>query len=360
MSGTNKGTIRDGLVGAIVGDFMGVPVEFKTRHYLERHPVTGPIGPGTHNQPVGTWSDDSSLLLATVASLARNRLSVNYGDIMDSFAAWFFDGEYTPHGHVFDFGNTTAAALTHYQRGVEAERCGGSGLRDNGNGSLMRILPLAYTTCSDREIYGVSSLTHAHEISKIGCLLYVEVCRALLALVQHEGHPVLTAEGQGGTTEGNDDGDRPAGWPRQSKLDHDRARHCVRQTINDVLQRLKKNRDPDIQDAVGHYERSVDIDSLPSDEIHSTGYVVDSFEAAIWSFLTTDSFAECILRAVNLGDDTDTIASIAGGLAGIWYGISAIPEEWLAVCARLDHIESLCQIFDQSGTPKTSYLYSLL
>ena len=120
------------------------------------------------------------MLIATVASLTNQNLAINYGDLMDSFAAWFFDSMFTPHGEVFDVGNTTAAALRNYRSGIDPTRCGGAGLRDNGNGSLMRILPLAYIECTDEEINLVSALTHSHDISQMACRIYVHVLRKIL------------------------------------------------------------------------------------------------------------------------------------------------------------------------------------
>jgi len=83
-------------------------------------------------------------------------------------------------------------------------------------------------------------------------------------------------------------------------------------------------------------------------DIKSSGYVVDTLEAAIWCLLNTDNYKDCVLRAVNLGEDTDTVAAVAGGLAGVYYGIGAIPAEWVERIARLEYISGLCETFYQS------------
>ena len=85
--------------------------------------------------------------------------------------------------------------------------------------------------------------------------------------------------------------------------------------------------------------------SLDRNEIKSSGYVVDTLEAALWCFLTTDSYKECVLKAVNLGDDTDTVAAVAGGLAGALYGFDSIPAEWLDTLIKREYIEELCEKF---------------
>ena len=95
-----------------------------------------------------------------------------------------------------------------------------------------------------------------------------------------------------------------------------------------------------------YYDRMRDLEafaSLPEGSIRSSGYVVDALEAAVWSLVNADSFETALLKAVNLGDDTDTVGAIAGGLAGLYYGYDAIPEDWLGVLQRCEWIEGLCE-----------------
>ena len=157
--------LRDAVYGAAVGDALGVPFEFKERGSFE---CTEMIGFGTHYQPAGTWSDDTALLLATCASIkACGRVDIP--DIRLSFEDWYHDGEYAIDRNVFDVGNTTARAI------VEGQ--GRDGANSNGNGSLMRIAPLAYVDASDDEIREVSAITHAHSISCGACVDFVHILR---------------------------------------------------------------------------------------------------------------------------------------------------------------------------------------
>src|SRR5690606_19286825 len=100
----------------------------------------------------------------------------------------------------------------------------------------------------------------------------------------------------------------------------------------------------DFSSELSYYERLEDKDfkSTSINEISSSGYVVYSLEAAIWCLLNTSSYKDCVLKAVNLGKDTDTVAAIAGGLAGLYYGYESIPEEWLNVIVKKDYVEDLC------------------
>jgi thiamine-phosphate pyrophosphorylase len=174
------GQLDYAIIGLIIGDALGVPVEFKSREYLDAHPVTEMIGYGTYNKPSGTWSDDTSLTLALADSIAASDGNLDYQDIMNRFSRWLYDGDYTSDEEVFDVGNTTRNAINRFSQGVAPIDCGGSGEHENGNGSLMRILPLAFyldshdikvlSTDGVSIISDISSLTHAHPISRLHIL----------------------------------------------------------------------------------------------------------------------------------------------------------------------------------------------
>lgn len=285
--------IYSGIMGLVVGDALGVPVEFNRRDSFH---VTDMIGYGTYDLPPGTWSDDSSMTLATVESIARlGRISTD--DIMHNFYRWTDENAFNPYGKLFDIGYATQEAIHRYACGTPARKCGGKGERDNGNGALMRILPLAFTDCRYQMVNAVSGLTHAHEISLEACRIYISVARKLL-----RGKPLAN-----------------------------------------IVQTIK----PELP----VYARLSKLDTLQRDAIQSSGYVVDTLEAALWCNLKSNSYRECVLLAVNLGRDTDTIAAIAGGLAGIRYGIGGekgIPEEWINQIARKEWIQELCERFEQS------------
>ena len=143
--------IYDGIMGLVVADAVGVPFEFKKRDTFKADKMTGY---GTYNQPPGTWSDDSSLTLATVASMGRTG-KIDPADIMDNFFMWLDDGAYTPYGKVFDVGGSTRKAISRYANGIEPLNCGGKTRMDNGNGALMRILPLAFVPHTAQDILKV-------------------------------------------------------------------------------------------------------------------------------------------------------------------------------------------------------------
>ena len=185
-----KNQCKAALLGLIVGDALGVPAEFKSREKMKMDPVTDMEAYGTHNQPAGTWSDDSSMVIATMEWLGEMKdRQPDYTLLMDKFNRWLLHGEYTPYGVVFDRGIATSHAVANYRKGVEPLECGGVSEWDNGNGSLMRILPAALW-CSkelvremkDAEefIYGLSALTHGHLRSKMGCLIYSKLIADLL------------------------------------------------------------------------------------------------------------------------------------------------------------------------------------
>ena len=295
-----KQRIYNTLYGAIVADALGVPVEFKDRDYLKENPVTDIIGYGTYNLPKGSWSDDSSMLLCLAESIGRLG-KIDYDDIMENFLAWYKKAKFTPDHHVFDIGRTCQTAIENFRRGTKALDCGLSDEHNNGNGSLMRISPLPFylfimygSQAMDKEesfeiIHNISKLTHAHPISLIGCDIY---CAIMLELINGSKKEELL----------------PKALPK--------------------IGAFVRNH-PEYTEALSKYERIThqSFATLPEKEIKSTSYVVDSLEAALWCFLTTDNSRDCVLKAVNLGYDTDTVACIAGSIAGLYYG--EIPEEWI-------------------------------
>ena len=304
--------VLDGVFGFVVGDALGVPVEFKSREELEKNPVVDMFGMGVHRQPIGTWSDDTSMLLATMDSIIENQ-KIDYDSIMNNFCLWALERKYNPHGKVFDMGITTSVAIQNYLDGKSINDCGCNGYYDNGNGSLMRILPLSYyfleNNFSEEEIAIVvnklSSLTHAHSISCMGCYLYTRYVMFLLM--------------------GKDF--------KESYL-----------SLCDV--------DVSMYDlsTISVYKRvlSGEILNLSVDKIKASGFVVSSLEASIWCNLNSSNYREAVLKAVNLGEDTDTVAALTGALAGIRYGTSDIPENWLDQLVKRDYIETLSNSYQDT------------
>lgn len=293
--------VKDGICGFVVGDALGVPVEFYSRRELEDDPVVDMREYGTYNQPKGTWSDDSSMTIATMYSIV-NKNGIDYADIMDEFCRWAFEGEHTPHGERFDIGNTTLRGLERYQNCEDALKSGGNSTHDNGNGSLMRILPLAYIPDIDyKTVENISALTHGHDRSKIACVLYVEIAKSML----------------------NND-------------------LTIEEHIDNACEKIKEYYAEN--DELEEFSRILNDDF--SDGIMSGGYVIDTIETVIYCLKTTESYKEAVLKAVNLGGDTDTNAAICGGLAGIYYGYDSIPIDWIESIYKLDEIHSLCEKFE--------------
>ena len=309
------------MLGHAVGDALGVPVEFCSREELETDPVTDMRGYGTYPVPPGAWSDDTALSLAALDTLGKKEWS--FFEVMVNFAAWFEKGKYTSTGRVFDVGRTCSAAildfiwdtyiveLGQFVRPNEAYRAGHCGRKDersNGNGSLMRIHPFVlYAKAKQlpfdswrKLIETASALTHAHERSRVGCLIYAFVLMQLL--------------------------EKP-------------SKAAIERGLRQAERLLCDNKE------IAHYQRLLDPDfaKIPRNGIRSSGYVVDTLEAALWCLLTTDNYRECVLKAVNLGEDTDTVAAVAGGLAAALYGYDAIPKEWLGTLLRCAYIERLCK-----------------
>lgn len=303
------------VMGLCVGDALGVPVEGESRISLMKNPVTQMRGFGTYQQPAGTWSDDTSLTLCLLDSLA---LKLDYDDIMRRFAHWLYTGEYTPYGVVFGAGNTTRAAIASYARGESAQLCGGRSVWSNGNGSLMRILPLAFylyprfgANIAQQEepmriVHDVSCLTHAHLCSLIACGIYISIACQIM-----EGLSLKDALSAG--------------------IERAFAYYDAHQSFTGALQAYHRLRDWG------------EFCSISAESIFSSGYVVHTLEAGLYCLANTKSYRDCVLNAVNLGHDTDTVAAVAGGLAGLAYGYDAIPIDWIFQIPRRGWIEELCR-----------------
>ena len=170
--------IRGGILGAILSDAIGLPVEFRSREHLKRFPVIDMRAFGTHHQPKGTWSDDSSLMLCLIETIVEG-FDINL--LGQKFVDWKNEGYWTPHGKVFDIGFTTRTAIDKIKKGYLPQEAGGKFEDDNGNGSLMRILPVIFfieqIQNEDQRfqvISDISSITHGHIRSILACKFYVD------------------------------------------------------------------------------------------------------------------------------------------------------------------------------------------
>ena len=271
---------------------------------------------------MGIWTDDSSMTLAALDSI-REKKTIDPADIMRRFVLWLQKGEYTPFGRSFDIGGGCYQAILNFLRNPElGPAWGGSDEWDNGNGSLMRIMPACLYCYSEEkagrmtekeavcQIHLVSGLTHNHLRAKTACGLYFFMTREIL-----DGEGKLTGRLQQGL-------DRGFAFYEKDSENAGQLSYFKR------LRNLTK------------------LQQTSRENIRSSGYVIDTIEAAVWSLITTSSLKEALLLAVNLGDDTDTVAAIAGGLAGLYYGYEEIPDDWRKVIQRRIWIERMCREID--------------
>ncbi len=308
--------VLSGIVGLVVGGALGVPVEFQKRENLKINPVKGMRQFGTHYQPAGTWSDDSSMTLATLDSL---RFGLDYDDIMDAFIAWYEKSKYTALDEVFNVGEAAYKALKKYAEGEDPLKSGSKEELDNGNGSLMRILPILFylkreygddflqNEKSFEIIHNISKLTHAHNRSLIACGIYIVIADSILK--------------QKTLSEGIEVGISLAFKYYESKSKYLEDLKC--------FERLKQK----------------GFKNIDEKNIKSGGYVVETLEASIWCLLNSSSYEKAVLKAVNLGDDTDTTGAVTGSLAGLYYGYEKIPVLWKNKIIRINQIDKLCKIY---------------
>jgi ADP-ribosylglycohydrolase len=310
--------INASILGFAIGDALGVPFEFSHREERKLSPVTTLTGGGFWQQPVGTWSDDSSMVFCTMESLCKG---YDLSDMGLKFHQWIYESYWTPHGKVFDKGNQTLFAierinkLIEYGEPIAPMPQSMANSRENGNGSLMRILPMAFYLKNKpikdhfKIIWDVSAMTHPHIRSGIACMFYTEFAIELLnGLKKEEAY---------------------------------RNVQKVSLAYSPILSKPKE---------LAPFSRILneEIWKCPEESIKSGGYVLDSLEACFWCVMNSHDYSETVLKAVNLGGDTDTIAALTGGLAGLIYGFDQIPNEWINLLVKKEEILQLCERFGSS------------
>lgn len=321
---SDRNFVRDVLLGVAVGDALGVPVEFIPRKGLINEPVIDMRASGSHNQPKGTWSDDSSLTFCLTEMLCNE---YDLKDLASRFVNWKEDAYWTAHNNVFDIGIATSAAIYNLQKGAVPTLAGGNDDYSNGNGSLMRILPLLFYIKNKnieerfRITQEVSSLTHRHIRSVLGCFIYLELALRIL--------------------KGENKWSAYSNMVEAVNLFLSSNVICSQREI-DIYHRILCN-------PIGEYIIQP-IHQFEEDEIYSSGYVLHTLEASIWCLLKTNNYQEAVLKAVNLGNDTDTTGAVTGGLAGLLYGSESIPRDWLQTLARRRDIELLADKLNKKLT----------
>jgi ADP-ribosylglycohydrolase len=313
--------IKDILYGKAIGDALGVPVECTKREILAKSPITGMRGHGAYNQVKGTWSDDTSMALAIADSLAECKGVYSLDDIAAKFLEWAFNNKYTAHGNVFDIGGTTIKALNNLKGGASPLQSGLMDLNSQSNGSLMRtlaLLPYLLDKPVDevyRIVSEVSAITHNTFACKFACFFLIEYA---LTLLEYRNKPIkyvtlpMTALVFG-----------------QDK----------------VLTFISEHQMTD--EGLNLFNIGLgDMEKLTEHNISSGGYCVDTLIASIWCLIETKTYKDAVLKAVNLGGDTDTTAAVTGALAGIVYGFDSIPKEWVEDLANKPLIDSIVEKYD--------------
>lgn len=266
------------LYGLIIGDCLGVPSEFSQREHMKLNPCKGYEVGGVHDQLKYSWSDDTSMTLALIDSYNK-LLRFDEVDIMNKYLEWFDDTKYTSNGIVFDIGIATQRALNKYRNNKDISTCGDKNYDTLGNGTIMRISPIFFMEDKYDKLKRCVSLTHDNYISYETCKFYFQFLERLK----------------------EKNSDKLLAWQEAYDIQD-----------YEIKQIFPRN-----------------IDGLKESNVKSTGYVVDTLISAVWCFLNTNNFDDAVLKAVNLGGDTDTIASLTGAIAGYYYSISGISDSLL-------------------------------
>ena len=317
--------VIDGLIGLAVGDAFGVPVEFMSREEARRLDVRDMLGCDgplpfasrwSEEIPKGAWSDDTSMTIAAMASIADHRGDIDFDDIMKRFLAWWDEGKYSSLDFPFGLGGNISHAFTRFRVGMPALECGGKGYMDNGNGALMRMFPFSiYCVLKGYDdeqtldlIRKASGITHGHEISALSCYIYTQFLAECLRTKNPARAYRLAVSG------------KEAHYGERFSPDAMKAHKTLFEKLG---------------------QKDFNPDSIPE-----SGYVVDSLTIALYSILHTDNYEDAVRLAVDFGYDTDTNAAITGSIAGAMYGMAEIPARWLRDLRKKDELLDIAARFE--------------
>lgn len=315
-----KKIIKSSLYGFIVGDALGVPVEFMSRDKLKEQPVSEMLENKSRNTTKGYWSDDTAMTLCTMQSIVdMKKISFElHESMMKNYRKWLEEGYKAINKKCFGIGQTIFKALSNYKNSKSfIEYCANNldSPKNGGNGAMMRILPLIlylynnklpkYKDLEDdieiyRKYYFIEfnvGITHQYTVNAECCIFYTMFIFNLLDTKDLNKAYDLSIENHLSWHSGDPSSE---------------------------LRRIL-------------FKEVIDLDE---DEIKSSGYVVDTLEACLWCLFNTKSYEEAVLKAVNLGGDSDTIAAITGSLAGLYYGMEQIPKKWLEALCEKDMLEN--------------------
>lgn len=280
------------LIGLAIGDALGAPVEFKRRGQFPL--ITDMVGGGKFKLPPGAWTDDTAMTLCLAESLL-SQPELDVSDMMSRFIGWIDRGDNSSTGRAVGLGQNTFWALADFRK--HGNLVANPRPRPaHSNGALMRLAPIPCMHWRDparaaRLASAQSWATHHSALSSDVCVYAATMMCALIS-----GEPWGTSRACAHMGEGSPE--------------------LLAMTQSDLSARS-------------------------ADEVSSSGYVIHTLEAALWSIETTASFEEALIRAVNLGDDADTVGAVTGQLAGALYGLSAIPPRWRAVLFDLERLTDL-------------------
>lgn len=308
--------IENILYAGIVGDALGVPVEFKRR---DSYYIDSMIGSGTWEQPKGSWSDDTSFSLPLMENLTENG---NYEELMQKFENYMFHNQYTPDNLAFGIGNTCAKAVRNWSvNHYSALQCGDPSVYANGNGALMRLAPLGIHLVNEPDIkrrlklaHDYTCLTHRHPRAILASYIYLEMIHSLL---------------------------------------NGKSLWAILSELPGVLERNLQDQ-PEVWNEFNHFEKMFQNDFATTlrGDIKSTGYVVDTLLAAVWCTLNATSIDGAIILAVNLGDDTDTLASITGTLANCANMSDQVNPEWKGQLRNPELLNSIIEPFAEKESSR--------
>ncbi|KAL4919077.1 ADP-ribosylation/Crystallin J1 [Aspergillus aurantiobrunneus] len=313
-----KSRIKGSVFGVAVVDALGGPVEFQPRGSFD--PVTDFQHNTNFDVPPGTWTDDTSMTLCLAKALIDSKGTFVAQAAIRNYIKWHDAGYLSATDDCFDVGAGTTKALTiwqrYFDRSPDIQRDDPAGheggqpaidkalKRENycGNGSLMRVSPIGLVFFCDidealQNAAASSDATHPYPTCAECCVIYTKlIVRAL----------------NGANKE-------------------DLAREVAATTFKD-----KK-----LKERLSRYTRLQDWEATNGNGINSSGYVISTLEAALWSFFSTSTFESGALRAVNLGWDADTVGAVYGGLAGAFYGLEAIPSNWVGRLQKREVVEEI-------------------
>lgn len=313
-----KSFLKQAVLGFAIGDAVGIPYEFKKRDTFRCMDMRESRWNDAHFiLPLGAWSDDTSLMLCVLDALSKEIAADKvYKRWRKNAIAWAYLGKFTNHIYLipYDIGISCRRGINcmiFHKKNRKA-----NDIRSNGNGGLMRMLPLAFLEYKNDEerlnaIQLFNCCSHNHIISHIGCLIYVKLLEQLCK-------------------------DKRQLFPN--------VLHNVVKSISETYK-------------ITEYMRiwNFSILDCSREEIKSSGYVVDTLEAAIWCVAQSQNFEDAILKAVNLGDDTDTVAAVCGSMAGIMF--KEIPEKWVKSLRKRKLVEKVVSRFNTAKEERTTICF---